>query len=161
MIPARTEAAAGILKEALATNDQRADLYVMLGREQEQADMYSEAIQSFHRALDLDPQTPYAHYGLGMTLRSQGDLAAARTEFELAVKQNPDDVYAHYQLGRLLMYRNETTEEHTKSSVTYPPISFSSMRADTKWIPSSASAPGVRFGTTWTNPSHMTRFKKY
>ncbi|HVN80140.1 MAG TPA: tetratricopeptide repeat protein [Terriglobia bacterium] len=117
------EAAAGILKEALATIDERADLYVMLGRKQEQAEKYTDAIQSFHRALILDPQTPYAHYGLGMTLRSQGDLAAARTEFELALKQNPDDAIAHFQLGRLLMYRNETSEavHHFEESVRLKP----------------------------------------
>ncbi len=104
------EAAAGVLKEALSAASGRADLYVMLGRKQERAEKYSEATESYHRALELDPQVPGAHFGLGMTLRAQGDLAAARPEFEQALKQNPDDVYAHFQLGRLLMYRNETSE---------------------------------------------------
>jgi protein O-GlcNAc transferase len=118
------EGAASALKEALSLTGERADLYVMLGQKQERAERYSEAIQSFHRALELDPKIPSAHYGLGVTLlRSQGDLTNAREEFELALKLNPNDVYSHYELGRLLIMQKETSgaAHHLEEAVRLKP----------------------------------------
>src|SRR5206468_2450598 len=117
------EAAASALKEALSLADGRADLYVMLAQKQAGAEKYSEAIQSFHRALELDPQVPGAHYGLAMTLRSLGDLTAAQSEFELALKLNPNDALAHYQLGRFLIQLKEPVEaaRHLEESIRLKP----------------------------------------
>ena len=117
------EGAAGALKEALSQAGERADLYVMLGRKQERAEKYSEAIQSFRRALELDPKVPRAHYGLGMTLRSLGDVPAARAEFESALKLDPSDAYAHYQLGRFLILQKEPMEAayHLEEAIRLKP----------------------------------------
>jgi tetratricopeptide (TPR) repeat protein len=117
------EAAAAAMKEAVALADGQANLYVMLGRRQGQAEKYREAIESFHRALKLDPQVPGAHYGLAMTLRSQGDLSAAQSEFELALKLNPDDALAHYQLGRFLIQQKRPVEasHHLQEAVRLKP----------------------------------------
>jgi tetratricopeptide (TPR) repeat protein len=117
------EGAAAALNEVLSLAGTRADLYVMLGEDQRQAEKYSEAIQSFRRALELDPQVSGAHYGLGMTFRSLGDVLAARSEFELALKLNPDDALAHYLLGRLLIMQKEPVEaaHHLEESIRLKP----------------------------------------
>jgi tetratricopeptide (TPR) repeat protein len=117
------EGAAAALKEALPLAGQRADLYVMLGQDQRRAEKYSDAIQSFRRALELDPRVPGGHYGLGMTLRSLGDIPAARTEFELALKVDPADPLAHYQLGRFLILQKDLLEaaRHLEESVRLKP----------------------------------------
>jgi tetratricopeptide (TPR) repeat protein len=117
------EGAASAIKEALSLADGRADLYVMLGHKQWGAEKYSDAIKSFHRALELDPQISGAHYGLAMTLRSLGDLSAAQSEFELALKLNPDDALAHYQLGRFLIQQKESSQaaHHLEESIRLKP----------------------------------------
>ena len=117
------EAAASALKEAVSIAGGRADLYVMLGGKQAGAEKYSEAIQSFHRALELDPHVPGAHYGLAMTLRSLGDLTSAQSEFELALELNPDDALAHYQLGRFLIQQKEPVKaaHHLEESIRLKP----------------------------------------
>jgi tetratricopeptide (TPR) repeat protein len=117
------EGAASALKEALGMAGERADLYVMLGQKQAAAERYREAVSSFHRALELDPRVPGAHYGLAMTLRSLGDLAAAQSEFESALKLNPDDALAHYQLGRFLIQQKDVVgaAHHLEESVRLKP----------------------------------------
>jgi tetratricopeptide (TPR) repeat protein len=117
------EGAAGALQEALALAGERADLYVMLGKKQQRAEKYNEALHSFHRALELDPRIAGAHYGLGMTLRSMGDIPAAQVEFEQALKLDPNDALAHYQLGRFLILQkqNEGAAHHLEESVRLMP----------------------------------------
>jgi tetratricopeptide (TPR) repeat protein len=117
------EAAATVMKEAASLAEGRASFYVMLGQKQERAEKYPEAIESFHRALKLDPQVPGAHYGLAITLRSLGDFAAAQSEFELALKLNPDDAYAHYQLGRFLIQQKRPVEaaHHLREAIRLKP----------------------------------------
>jgi Tfp pilus assembly protein PilF len=117
------EGAASALKEALSIAGDRADLYVMLGQKQAGAERYWESIKSFRQALELDPKVPGAHYGLAMTLRSLGDLAAAQSEFELALKLNPNDALAHYQLGRFLIQQKELLQaaHHLEESIRLSP----------------------------------------
>jgi tetratricopeptide (TPR) repeat protein len=116
-------AAASALKEALSIAGDRADLYVMLGQKQGGAEQYQDSIKSFRKALELDPKIPGAHYGLAMTLRSLGDLAAAQAEFEEALKLNPNDALAHYQLGRFLIQQKQPTEaaHHLEEAVRLDP----------------------------------------
>ena len=117
------EAAATAMKDAVALRDGQANLYVMLGRKQDQAEKYREAIESFQQALKLDPQVPGAHYGLALTQVALGDFSAAQSEFEVALKLNPDDALAHYQLGRFLIQQKRPAEaaHHLQEAIRLKP----------------------------------------
>src|SRR5205823_5873105 len=49
--------------KAVALAPPRGDLYLMLGRKQDKAREYGEAIKSYREALNLDTQSVEAHYG--------------------------------------------------------------------------------------------------
>ena len=61
-----------------------------------------ELIQLLHKALELNPNYPEAHYNLGITLKRQGDLSAAIACYNSALKLKPNYPDAHYNLGNAL-----------------------------------------------------------
>lgn len=61
----------------------------------------AEAIQSFERALEIDPFTPNAHYQIGLIYKDQGALEKAATYFEGALKVSPTDRDARYWLEQI------------------------------------------------------------
>lgn len=50
----------------------------------ERAGQYHDAIQEFHRALDLDVRNFNVHYGMGLALLGEGRKQEALRHFELA-----------------------------------------------------------------------------
>ena len=117
------EAAIIELKGAIPLASEKSNLYVMLGRKQQRAKKYSEAIQSFRHALESTPQFVSAHYGMGLALRSRGDFGGARSEFESVLKIDGQDAYSHYQLGRLLLQQENLSEAaaHLEEAVRIQP----------------------------------------
>jgi tetratricopeptide (TPR) repeat protein len=58
---------------------------------------------AFAHALAFDPDLPEALNGLGIVLRTRGDLAAARRRFERAVRVGPAFAEGHANLGETLL----------------------------------------------------------
>jgi len=58
--------------------------------------------QALDKALELDPNLPDAHAGLGYYQFSQMDIAAAEASFKRALEPNPDNVYARIEYGWFL-----------------------------------------------------------
>jgi tetratricopeptide (TPR) repeat protein len=117
------EAGLAQMHEALRVSGGTAEFYALLGEKQVRARKYSEAIQSFHKALELDARSSLAQYGIGMALRSLGRLSEARSEFEAALRLEAEDPYAHYQLSRLLVQAGEFQEamDHLQESIRLKP----------------------------------------
>lgn len=61
-----------------------AELITNLAWSYERIGQYHEAIQEFHRALDINPDDFNAHYGLGLALLGDGQQQAALDQFVLA-----------------------------------------------------------------------------
>ena len=61
-----------------------------------------EAVESFRRALQVDPHNWKAQFNLGSALASQRDFAAAAVAFQQAVDLQPDVVDAQVRLGEVL-----------------------------------------------------------
>jgi len=67
------------------------------------------------KALELDPNLPDAHAGLGIIQQfAQYDIAAAETSFIRALELDPDNVYACYEYGRFLSRTGRPDEALTK-----------------------------------------------
>src|SRR6266478_4277220 len=60
---------------------------------------WDQAIASYHKALDLEPNDPDTHYNLALTLKYKGDAKQAVEEFEAALRLKPKWADAHYGLG--------------------------------------------------------------
>ena len=71
------------------------------GRAQRELGRADDAIATFHRALELDPNMVSAHDQLGMIHRDHGDYPAALHHLERAAELNPVDPRAHLALGGL------------------------------------------------------------
>ncbi len=64
--------------------------------------MPDEAMTSYKRALEINPDSPEAHYNLGVCLQSIGQLERAITQYRSALETNAEHVLAHNNLGGLL-----------------------------------------------------------
>jgi len=60
---------------------------------------WDQAIASYHKALDLEPNDPDTHYNLALTLKYKGDAKQAVEEFETTLRLKPKWADAHYALG--------------------------------------------------------------
>ena len=61
-----------------------------------------KAREAYARALQIDPDDPIAHAGMGKALAAQGELAAARKQMETALLQLDSDASLQYEYGSLL-----------------------------------------------------------
>ncbi|NJK27785.1 MAG: tetratricopeptide repeat protein, partial [Coleofasciculaceae cyanobacterium SM2_3_26] len=67
------------------------------GRSLHRLGVYREAIASYDRALELQPNNYEVWYERGNSLRELGDLAGAIASYDRALAQQPDDYWAWYR----------------------------------------------------------------
>src|SRR2546423_15684954 len=60
---------------------------------------WDQAIASYRKALDLEPNDGLTHYNLALTLKYKGDSKQAAEEFQAAVQLKPKWADAHYGFG--------------------------------------------------------------
>jgi len=70
-------------------------LGVLLARKQQ----YSQAIEHLHEAIELQPNSPWAHYEMGASLLKTGDFKTAAVHLELASARLPKFGGVHLLLG--------------------------------------------------------------
>lgn len=71
---------------------------------------YDRAVQTFHRALDRDPNLAIAHYFAGLAQLRWEHGAEAVEEFNAALKLAPDDPDVRVGLGYILMQQGKQDE---------------------------------------------------
>ena len=65
---------------------------------------FSEAYELGHRAVNLDPRYPHAHFALGLVCMWTQRLERAISAFEEAIKFNPSHAAAYVHLGQMRTY---------------------------------------------------------
>ncbi|MEZ5332472.1 MAG: tetratricopeptide repeat protein [Thermoanaerobaculia bacterium] len=65
----------------------------------------AEAIEAYHRTLEIDPEHADAHLNLGRLLHEQGEVSSAETHYRRALALRPDDATAAFNLGVALQDR--------------------------------------------------------
>lgn len=75
----------------------------------------ADAIESFGRALEIDPFTPNAHYQIGLIYKDQGNWERAIHFFEEALKVHPTDQDARYWLKKINERLTELQQEIEES----------------------------------------------
>jgi tetratricopeptide (TPR) repeat protein len=85
---------------------------------------FSEAIASYRKALELDPEFADAHCNLGTVLYNQGRRNEARGCFERALTLAPEHLEAHFNLANVLEEddRNEGALRHYKDALRIDPL---------------------------------------
>jgi Flp pilus assembly protein TadD len=81
--------AAVVLERASRAAPNKGSILEALGRACFNSAQYDRAREAFERLLEVDPSSPYAHFGLGQSLKRLGRRAEARTHLRLAVALDP------------------------------------------------------------------------
>jgi len=81
--------AAVVLERAARAEPNKGSILEALGRACFNSAQYDRARETFERLLEVDPSSPYAHFGLGQSLKRLGRRAEARTNLRLAVALDP------------------------------------------------------------------------
>jgi len=95
----RPEAAAKMIRRAIAVNGKKAVYHCGLGHVLEDLSQHEEAIATYKQALALQANYAEANFGLGNVYRKQGKLEEAVAEYERALQLDPDNVLFHNNLG--------------------------------------------------------------
>ena len=69
------------------------------------------AIEAFQRAIQVNSETPNAHYQLGLIYKERGELTRAAAFFQRALEVNPADRDARYWLDRLPLLAAGASQE--------------------------------------------------
>jgi len=81
-----------------------AEEYMKRGMAQYERGELDEAIASYRKAIELQPNKADAHINLGAALQQKGELDEAITSFRKAIELQPDLVRAHFNLGVALRW---------------------------------------------------------
>jgi len=70
-------------------------------------EQYDRALAAWHRALEIVPWHPSAHYNIGVVYAKAGRLDDAIAEYEQAVELNPRLAKAYFNLGNAYLAKEE------------------------------------------------------
>jgi serine/threonine protein kinase/Flp pilus assembly protein TadD len=97
-------------QHAVALNGDLGVAHIALGRAQLEAGEDEQAINSFTRAIELDPLNPRPHVGLATAFADQSQDAKAETEFRLATTRGGRLWRTHLGYGLFLFQRGRYAE---------------------------------------------------
>jgi tetratricopeptide (TPR) repeat protein len=75
--------------------------HILAGRLAFSAGRYTEAVESFQKAIKADPGAPGARVNLGTALVQLKQYRQAITQFQAAIQLAPDNAAAHFNLGMM------------------------------------------------------------
>lgn len=93
--------------ELIARSPKAGILYNLRGAANAALGHYNFAIDSYKKALQINPNDSDAYNNMGSAFKEKGDIEAAMANFEKAVKIKPDFVKAHNNIGELLYQKYE------------------------------------------------------
>lgn len=106
-----------LLQGMLANFGDTAEDHVYFGRVYSETDHAQEAIVEFHRAMEIDPHAPDAHYYLGLAYLGHNEAAGyaqAIPEFRAELQINPNDFRSHYMLGYIALKQRNFPDAETE-----------------------------------------------
>ncbi|MDC0986052.1 tetratricopeptide repeat protein [Alphaproteobacteria bacterium] len=89
-------------KFLVGQHPQEVILFNILGAANAGLRQFDDAIESYHRALRINPDFARTHNNLGSAYQDNGNLTDAVASFRRAVQLDPDYAEAHYNLGNAL-----------------------------------------------------------
>lgn len=109
--------------DVISKNPQSPRAYNSLGLVLQRRGQITEAIEHYHRALQIDSDYAPAHHNLGRTFLEQGKIAAAAEHSQQAVHLDPNLPEAQMGLGQALESQGNLEEaiEHLRQAVQIRP----------------------------------------
>lgn len=111
------------LRAYAAFNPPGPEVWTRLGFAQMGMNRLADAVDSFSRAVQADPQNFASRTNLGLALWQQGQLQAAKEQLLAAVRLAPADANAHVNLGSVLatLGDRQTAIEHFQEALKLNP----------------------------------------
>lgn len=81
--------------------------YVNMGWASYNKGDYMDALESFKKAVEMNPEYPVAYYDAGLTYEKMNNMQDAVGAYQMAIKKAPDYVDAYYSLGLALIKQRE------------------------------------------------------
>jgi choline-sulfatase len=82
-----------------------------------QQQQYTEAFGYLHKAIELEPESPWAHYTMGLSLMKTGDFQTSATHLKIAARLLPGFVALHTALAEVNQHLGRNLDpERTESS---------------------------------------------
>jgi predicted TPR repeat methyltransferase len=100
----RHEAALAELEKTVRADPRHVHAWVNKGLVEKQMCRFREAVESFTRALSLNPAIAPVHYSLGLIHILKGRRAEAESSFRKALEFDPRHIHAASQLAKLLQH---------------------------------------------------------
>ena len=120
----KPEKAAAILQPLLATGSKMYLAQFVMGAALARQQQYPKAIEYLRHAIELQPDSTWAHYEMGATLLKSGDYKTAAVHLEIAASRLPDFAEAHALLAQAydhLGRAEEAKRERSQSGATPKP----------------------------------------
>ena len=105
-----------------------AEAWMLLGTIQANQQDFPAAIESFGRALRIQPASARAHNDLGGVYVVQNRPDLAEKEFRAALRAQPGNRDAHYNLGVLLLMKNSPRSAISELQQVHPPDAASGLQ---------------------------------
>jgi len=100
-------AASAEYRQAIALGLPRYDIYFRLGQAQLKAGQNERALETYRRALRVQPYHEYSYFGVAEALRGLGRTDDAITNYQKAIAYEPRFLDAYLKLARLYRSRGE------------------------------------------------------
>jgi ribosomal protein S12 methylthiotransferase accessory factor len=98
----RFEEAIEVLRQGLEHDEERPDIYNTLGVCQYKTAQFAGAVDSFQRAVELNPASAIDFANLALNLEQLGETEKAMANYEVALSQDPCITFAAERLAALL-----------------------------------------------------------
>lgn len=99
-----------------------AEPWVKLAMAQAETGAYDAARASLERALDIDPESPIAHFNLAEVMRRQGRYADAFEQYRRTVALDPNYAKAYLGLGQVNRQQGRPAMESFRQAVRSDPL---------------------------------------
>jgi len=100
LLPTKPDGAIAALTPVVGADDNLYQAEYALGVAEAQKGQYAEAAKHLHKAIELQPDSGWAHYEIGATLIKTGDFKTAAVHLEIAVGRLPEFPVAHTALAQ-------------------------------------------------------------
>jgi Flp pilus assembly protein TadD len=99
--------ARALLQQASTLDDNNAEVWKMYGALSSGERDGRTSEHYYRKAIALNPDDPYAHYGLGMARHLQEDLNGAEQSFKTAIRLKPNLAVSYNMLGSIQLDRGD------------------------------------------------------
>jgi len=108
--------------------------HMWLGDLHADAERYNDALESYRRALSVEPNNPDLHSNIGLVASALGMVSESVAHYESAIALNPRHAYAHNNLAIQLFFCGKLEEALEHARVACNVLDDPDLKATLSWL---------------------------